>query len=205
MCHYDNFSLCRVVMVVADGLVPIWRQGICNNHADIGQSVRLRSTQPNVVVKVSLEINTTRLHCESIELSTRNAQIRAKSSIFRPAWPCNLTDDLGETTGHLFHATSSVVHHFKTIGEFKLELQSGKFQFGSNFASFFYQCDLEIWRMTLKTSKRTLQCRFKFCASLRSHPRIQIRVSVRKRSVRVKSGDFCPVWPWNLTNDLEKQ
>ena len=32
---------------------------------------------------------------------------------------------------HLFHATSSFVHHFIAIGEFKLELQSGKAQFGS--------------------------------------------------------------------------
>ena len=35
-------------------------------------------------------------------------------------------------TGHLFYATSSFVHHFIAIGEFKLELQSGNAQFGSN-------------------------------------------------------------------------
>ena len=40
-------------------------------------------------------------------------------------WPC-------KTTGHLFYATSSFVHHFVAIGEFKLELQSGNAQFGSN-------------------------------------------------------------------------
>ena len=32
--------------------------------------------------------------------------------------------------GHLFSATSSFVHHFVAIGEFKLELQSGNAQFG---------------------------------------------------------------------------
>ena len=37
-----------------------------------------------------------------------------------------------KTTGHLFYATSSFVHHFVAIGEFKLELQSGNAQFGSN-------------------------------------------------------------------------
>ena len=37
-----------------------------------------------------------------------------------------------KTIGHLFYATSSVVHHFIAIGEFKLELQSGNAQFGSN-------------------------------------------------------------------------
>ena len=35
-----------------------------------------------------------------------------------------------KTIGHLFYATSSFVHHFTTIGEFKLELQSGNAQIG---------------------------------------------------------------------------
>ena len=37
-----------------------------------------------------------------------------------------------KTIGHLFYATSSFVHHFLAIGDFKLELQSGNTQFGSN-------------------------------------------------------------------------
>ena len=56
-----------------------------------------------------------------------------------------------KTIGQLFNATSSFVHHFLAIGEFKLELQSGNAQFGSN------------------------------------------------------STIFRAVWPWNLTDDLEKQ
>ena len=56
-----------------------------------------------------------------------------------------------KTIGHLFYATSSFVHHFVPIGEFKLELQSGNAQSGSN------------------------------------------------------STILRAVWPWNLTDDLEKQ
>ena len=56
-----------------------------------------------------------------------------------------------KTIGHLFYATSSFVQQLVPIGEFKLELQSGNTQFGSN---------LTIFRA---------------------------------------------VWPWNLTDDLEKQ
>ena len=56
-----------------------------------------------------------------------------------------------ETIGHLFYATSSFVQHFVPIGEFKLELQSGNAQSGSN--------------LTI----------------------------------------FKAVWPWNLTDDLQKQ
>ena len=33
-------------------------------------------------------------------------------------------DDLEKTIGHLFYATSSFMHHFVAIGEFKLDLQS---------------------------------------------------------------------------------
>ena len=36
-----------------------------------------------------------------------------------------------KTIGLLFYTTSSFVHHFVAIGEFKLELQSGNAQFGS--------------------------------------------------------------------------
>ena len=56
-----------------------------------------------------------------------------------------------KTIGHLFFATSSFVHHFVAIGEFKLELEYGNAQSGSN------------------------------ATLLRA------------------------VWPWNLTDDLEKQ
>ena len=56
-----------------------------------------------------------------------------------------------KTITHLFYTTTSFVHHFKSIGEFKLELQSANAQFGSKLAI------------------------------------------------------FSPVWPWKLTDDLEKK
>ena len=49
--------------------------------------------------------------------------------------------------GHLFYATWSFVHHFLTIDEFKLELQSRNAQIGQNL--FFYLCDLDLWTWTL--------------------------------------------------------
>ena len=38
-----------------------------------------------------------------------------------------------------------------------------------------------------------------------SHQWIQAGVIVRKHPILVKSDDFLAVWPWNLTDDLEKQ
>ena len=93
-----------------------------------------------------------------------------------------------KTIGHLFYATSSFVHHFLAIGDFKLELQSGNAQFGIR--RFLEPCDLEIWRMTLKNNRAPLQCYFKLCASLCSHWWIQTGVTVRKRPIWVKFDDF---------------
>ena len=45
-----------------------------------------------------------------------------------------------KTIGHLYYATSSPMHHFVAIGEFKLELQSGNAQFGSKSTIF-----LAVW------------------------------------------------------------
>ena len=94
-----------------------------------------------------------------------------------------------KTIGHLFYTTSSFVHHFKSIGEFKLELQSGKAQFGSK-STIFVSCDLEMWRMTLKINRAPLLCCFKLCASFHSHQWIQTGVTVRRRPILVKIDDF---------------
>ena len=45
---------------------------------------------------------------------------------------CRAAKSQLKTIGHLFCATSSFVHHFVAIGEFKLELKSGNAQSGSN-------------------------------------------------------------------------
>ena len=90
---------------------------------------------------------------------------------------------------HLFCTMSSFVHHFKAIGEFKLELQSGNAQFGSKLVIFFVPCDLEIWWMTLENNRATLIYFLKLRASFQSHQWIQT-VTVRKCLITVKIGNF---------------
>ena len=47
---------------------------------------------------------------------------------------------------------------------------------------------------------------FQVCASFHSHRPIQTGVAVQKLQIWIKiSYFFCPVWPWNLTDDFEKQ
>ena len=57
----------------------------------------------------------------------------ARVTVKFDGWPC-------KTIGHLFYATSSFVHNFVPIGEFKLELQSGNAQSGSKSTIF-----LAVW------------------------------------------------------------
>ena len=164
-----------------------------------------------------------------LELQSGNAQSGSNLTIFRAAWPWNLTDDLEQgksegfescdrptirkrpiwvkigdvlsrvtlkfdgwpwkTIGHLSFAVSSFVQHFIAIGEFKLELLSGNANLGQ-IRWFLEPCDLEIWRMTLKNNRAPLLCYSKLYASFCSPLCIQTAVTVRKRPIWVKFGDF---------------
>ena len=69
--------------------------------------------------------------------------------------------------------------------------------------NFFAPCDLQIRWMTLKNNRAPLLCYIKLCAPFQSHQWIQTGVAVRKRSIRVKIGDFLfrvtlkfDGWPW---------
>ena len=85
------------------------------------------------------------------EVTVRKHPIWVKIADFLSCLNLKFDGWLWKTIGHLFYTTPSFVHHFKSIGEFKLDL------------------------------------------------------TVRKRSIWVKIGNFCPMWPWNLTDDLAKQ
>ena len=106
----------------------------------------------------------------------------ARVTVKFDGWPC-------KTIGHLFYATSSFVHLFVPIGEFKLKLQSGNAQSGSNWM-FLEPCDLEIWRMTLQNNRAPLLCYFKLCAAFRTHWWIQSSITVQKRPIWVKFDNF---------------
>ena len=94
-----------------------------------------------------------------------------------------------KTIGHLFYVASSFMPHFIAIGEFKLKLQSGSPQFGSKLAIY---CPVWPWNLTndLENNKAPFLCCFKLCAPFHSHRWIKIKVTVRKRSIRVKIGDL---------------
>ena len=70
------------------------------------------------------------------KVTVRKLLIRVKIGNFLSCVTLKFDGWPWKTIGHLFNATLNFVHHFKAIGEFKLELQSGNAQFGSKSAIF---------------------------------------------------------------------
>ena len=74
---------------------------------------------------------------------------------------------------------------------------------------FIVPCDLQIWWVTLKNNRVPLPCCFKLYTSSHNHRWIQTKVTVRKRSSRVKIDDFLSrmtlkfdEWPWRTIGNL---
>ena len=110
----------------------------------------------------------------------------ARATLKSDGWP-------KQTIGHFFYTMSSFVHHFKSIGEFKLELQSPETLNSGRNWQYFVPCDLEIWWMNLESNsmnRAPLLHYTKLCASFQIYRRSQTWVTVRKRSIWVKISDF---------------
>ena len=115
-----------------------------------------------------------------------------------------------KTIGGFIYATLSFVHHFKAIGEFKLDLQSRNAQFGSKSAIFLSRVTLKFDGWPWKTIGHLFYlCHFKLCTSFHSHRWIKTKVTVRKRSIRVKISDLLSRvtfkfngWPWKTIGHL---
>ena len=139
-----------------------------------------------------------------LELQSENAQSGSNSMISWALWPCNLTYDL-EKKVHLFYATSSFVHHFVAISDFKLELQSGNAQFGTKLTIFWAVWP---WNLTYDLEK-TIRHLFYATSSFVHHFVATGVFKLELQSGHAQFGSnstiFRAVWPWNLTDDLEKQ
>ena len=114
----------------------------------------------------------------------------------------------GLTIEHLFYATSSFVHHFVAIGDFKLELQSGNTQIGSNSTIFraVWPCYLT---MTLKNNRAPLLCYFKLYASFIAIGELKLGLHSGNTQFGSKSTIFLSrvtlkfdVWPWKTIGHL---
>ena len=153
------------------------------------------------------------IYCVSVRMIRKNIQ---SATPFRDLTLNKIGDVLSRVTlkfdgwpwktiGHLFFAVSSFVQHFIAIGEFKLELQSGNAQFGSNSTIFITMC-----LVTLKFDGwpwKTIGHLFNAASSFVHH-----FVAIGDSKLELQSGNaqfgskstiFRAVWPCNLTYDLE--
>ena len=109
-----------------------------------------------------------------------------------------------KTIGHLYYATSSSMHHFIAIGEFKLELQSRNAQFGSKsmiLSRVTLQFDVWPWKMIGHLFYATSSFVHHFVAI----GDFKLELQSGNAQFGSNSTIFRAVWPWNLTDDLEKQ
>ena len=99
--------------------LEIWRMTSQNNRAPLLCYFKLcASFHTHWWFQISV---TVRKHSIRVKIDDFFSRVTLKFD----GWPC-------KTIGHLFYATSSFVQHFVAIGEFKLKLQSGNAQSGSN-------------------------------------------------------------------------
>ena len=81
---------------------------------------------------------------------------------------------------------------FKTLGEFKLKLQSGNAQFGSK-SVIFVPSDLEIWWMTLKNNRAPLLRCFSCVHHFIAIGEFKLELQPGNAQFGSKSMLFCPV------------
>ena len=110
-----------------------------------------------------------------------------------------------KTIGHLSYATSSFVHHFIAIGQFKLELQSGNSKFGSKSAIFSSLVTLKFDRWPWIPIGHLSYATSSFVYNFIAIRQFKLELQSGNAKFGSKSAIICHVWPWNLTDDLIKQ
>ena len=110
-----------------------------------------------------------------------------------------------KTIGHLFYATSSSVHHFVPIGEFKLELQSENAQFGSNSTIFKSRGTLKFDGWPWKTIGHLFYDTLSFVPQFNAIGKFKLKLQSGNAQFGSKSTIFLAKWPSNLTDDPGKQ
>ena len=107
-----------------------------------------------------------------------------------------------KTIGHLSFAVSSFVQHFIAIGAFKLGLQSGNAQFGSNSTIFFSRVTLKFDRWHWKTIGHLFYATSSFLHNFVAIGELKLELQSGNAQFGSNSTIFRAMWTWNLTDDL---
>ena len=100
-----------------------------------------------------------------------------------------------KTIGPLFYNTSSFVHHFKSIGWVKLELQSGNAQFRSKLAIFLSRMTLKFDGWPWKTIGHLFYTISSFVQHFKAITIFKLELQSGNAQFGSKLAIFCPPWP----------
>ena len=138
-------------------------------------------------------------------VAVRKRSIRVKIGNFLPRVTLKFNGWPWKTIGILFYFASSFMHHFITIGEFKLKLQSGNAQLGSKSTIFLYRMTLKFEEWPWKTIGHLFHATSSFMDHFVAIGEFKLELQSGNAQFGSKSTIFRAVWPWNLMDDLEKQ
>ena len=110
-----------------------------------------------------------------------------------------------KTIGHLFYSTSSFVHRFVAIGDFKLELRVRKCPIWVKFDGFWSLVTLKFDGWPWKTIGHLSNATSSFVHHFVAIGEFKLELQSGNGQSGSNSMIFRAVWPWNLTDDLEKQ
>ena len=138
------------------------------------------------------------------KVAVRNRSIRVKIGDFFSRATLKFDGCPWKTIGRLFSVASSVVHHFKAIGEFKLKLQSGNAQFGSK-SAIFYPVTLKFDGWPLKTKGHLFYVASSFVYHFKSISEFNLKLQSRNPQFGSNSGFIVPcdleIWRMTLKNN----
>ena len=173
---------------------PLWPWNLMD---DLGKLWGTSSTLHQVLCIISNpSVNSNWSYCPGMLNSGQNRQFFVTCDQTFDGWPW-------KTIRQLFYATLSFVHHFKAINS-KWRYSPETLNSGQNLR-FFVPYDLEIWWMTLKNNRAPLLCCFKLVHHFIAIGEFKLKLQSGNSQFGSKSAIHCPAWPWNLTDDLEKQ
>ena len=140
-----------------------------------------------------------------IEVTVRKRSIHVKIDDFLSRVTLKIDGWLWKTIEHLFYTASSFVHHFKSIYVVKFELQSEDYQFRSKLAIFLSSVTLKFDGWPWKTIGHLFHTTLSFVQHFKAIGIFKLKLQSGNAQFMSKLAIFCPAWPWQLTDDLEKQ
>ena len=137
-------------------------------------------------------------------VTVRKPSIRVKIGEFGPAWLWNLTNDLEKIKG-----TSSILHlvcaSFKSHGWIQTGVSIRKRSIRVKMGNFLSRVSLKFNRWPWKSKGHLSYAAWSYVHHFIAIGKFKLDLQSENAQFGSKSAIFGPVWPWNLTDDLENQ